>query len=181
MSEGPRLSTPAVLALVSGMLCIGVIGFVLRCEPDAPEEETPTHDVVVDTSTPERAAESFLDAWRKREHTIAARLSSGEALNDVEARRRRDEDMSDHERELKAQVWDAMAQERLRLLLHEAENLEGGRIRLSGHAQGTFLGNEYEREMDFVLHPSDEGWLVEQFHAGEILSDTPSVLQLNDE
>jgi len=180
MSEGPRLSTPAVLALVSGMLCIGVIGFVLRCEPEPEEVETPA-EVVVDTTTPERTAESFLDAWRKREHTIAARISSGEALSEVEARRRRDENMSDHERELKAQVWDAMAQDRLRLLLHEAENLEGGRIRLSGRAHGTFLGNEYEREMDFVLHPGDDGWRVEQFHAGEILSDTPSVLQLNDD
>lgn len=180
MSDGTRLSTPAVLTLVSGMLCIGVVGFFLRGEPDPPREPDAQSEIVVDTSTPERTAETFLDAWRKREHTIAARISSGDALVEVEARRRRDEAMSDHERELKAQVWDAMASERLRLLIREAENLDGGRIRLSGSAKGTFLGEEYEREMHFVLHPGDEGWHVEQFHAGEILSDTPSVLRLED-
>ncbi len=180
-SDGPRISTPVVLAMVSGMVCIGVVGFVLSGEPEPePEEPSGPSGVVVDTTTPERTAESFLDAWRKRDHTVAARLSSGEALVEVEARRRRDDDLTDHERELKAQVWDAMARERLRLFLHEAENLEGGRIRLSGHAKGRFLGSDYEREVHFVVHPADEGWRVEQFVAGEIVSDTPGVLQLDE-
>ena len=178
--EGPRISTPAVLALVSGMVCIGVVGFAFRAAPEVDAPDDRTTDIVIDTTTPERTAETFLDAWRKRDHAVAARLASGEALTEVEARRRRDADLSDHERELKAQVWDAMASERLRLLLHEAENLDGGRIRLAGVAEGTFLGQEYEREMHFVVHPGDEGWRVEQFHAGEILSNTPQMLQLDD-
>ncbi|MEM9074805.1 MAG: hypothetical protein AAGE52_40285 [Myxococcota bacterium] len=169
-----RISTPVVLIATSAMVCIGVVGVVIGNQDDAPEEgAVPGVEVLVDTSTPERAAESFLDAWRKRAHPTALGLAVGLARDEVEERRDRDEALSDHERELKAQVWDAMAQDRLRLLFSEAENLDAGRLRLGGTTTGTFLGSPYEREMEFVMQPSPEGWRVEAFRFGEILSEVP--------
>ena len=177
--EPRRLSTPLVLALTSAMICVGVAGFLLRGGPEPEEQPADTLPaIVVDDTTPERAAESFLDAWRRREHEVAADLSVGEARAAVDERAARDAAMSDHERELKRQGWDAMAAERLGLAIREAEQLEGGRMALRGIAEGTFLDQPYEREMEFVLRPEAEVWRVEGFHFGEILTEVPRLLEL---
>lgn len=173
-----RIPTPLVLALASGMVSVGVLAFALS-------NTTPTEDVpdalpgvMVDDSTPERAAESFLDAWRKRAHQTARDLTVGEARAMVDERAAADEALSESERDLKRQVWDAMAASRLSLYLNESENLEGGRLRLSGTAEGEFLERPYERAMDYVMSETSEGWRVESVAFGEILSDVPDVLRL---
>ena len=49
---------------------------------------------------------------------------------------------------------------------------------LIGIAEGTFLDQPYEREMEFVLRPEAEVWRVEGFHFGEILTEVPRLLEL---
>ena len=176
-----RLPTPLVLVATSTMVSIGLLGMWASVGPDEVAEDTPSPAMTVDASTAERAAESFLDAWRKRAHDTAEALATGAALARVQERAARDAAMSDHERELKAQVWDAMARERLHLRLHEAANLEGDRLRLKGVAEGTFLGHPYSRAVEFVLHPDGHRWFVEDFAFGEILTETPGSLDLSDD
>jgi hypothetical protein len=173
-----RLSTPLVLAVASAMICVGLIGFLWnRSAPETPRAPTPDEiEVLVDTSTPERAAESFLDAWRKRAHDVAAELTEGVAREAVEDRRRRDEALSPEERDLKRQLWDAMASERLRLRLDESERLDDG-LALRGVAEGTFLDRPYERRMELVLVEREGGWRVRSFAFGEILTDLPPGLR----
>lgn len=162
------------------MISIGVLGYLVGSQPSTEELGSHRPTLVVDDSSPEDAAESFLDAWRKREHTVAAALSVGEARAMVDARAATDDAMTPSERDLKAQVWDAMADSRLELFLNESEELEAGRLRLSGIASGDFLGHPYERTMQYILTPTDEGWRVAAVEFGEILSDVPDVLQLED-
>ncbi len=180
-----RLPTPLVLAATSAMVCVGLVGMWASRAPAEDGERSaataPNATFVVDASTPERAAESFLDAWRRRAHDTAARLSVGPALEQVRARAQRDARMSDHERELKAQVWDAMASERLRLRLRSAENLDGGGLHIEGVAEGSFLGHPYSRAVEFTLRPEGDEWRVADFAFGEILSELPGSLDLSDD
>ncbi len=174
-----RIPTPVVLAAASAMVCVGVIGYWLATRAPTPEPASRgPNDLVVDGSSPERAAESFLDAWRKRAHGAARELSVGSAREAVEDREQRDEHMSADERAVKEQVWDAMATSRLGLQIAESENLDDGRIVLRGTAEGTFLERPYAREVAFVLRPVEDQWRVEQIDFGEILSDVPDGLDL---
>lgn len=173
-AERKRLSTPLVLALTSGMVCVGIAGLVLGTGEPTPEEpEAEAGAVLVDQSTPERVAESFLDAWRKREHDAALTIALGDARDRVLERRARDASMTPHERELKQQVWDQMAADRLRLLIDASEMHEDGTMGLSGLATGTFLGRPYEREMFFTVAPDGEQWKVVDFDFGDILTEPP--------
>ena len=179
-----RISTPLVLGVASAMVCVGLLGFLWNRRAAEPmRAPTPNEiEVLVDTSTPERAAESFLDAWRKRAHDVAAELTEGVAHEAVEDRRRRDEALSPEERDLKRQLWDAMASDRLRLRLDESERLDGGEglnegLALRGVAEGTFLDRPYERRMELVLVERDDGWRVRSFSFGEILTELPPSLR----
>ena len=179
-----RVSTPLVLTVASAMVCVGLLGFLWNRRAAEPTHApTPNEiEVLVDTSTPERAAESFLDAWRKRAHDVAAELTEGVAHEAVEDRRRRDEALSPEERDLKRQLWDAMASDRLRLRLDESERLDGSEglddgLALRGVAEGTFLDRPYERRMELVLVERDDGWRVRSFSFGEILTELPPSLR----
>jgi len=178
-----RLNTPLVLAAASAMLCAGIIALASAPPPEEiTNEPLPDNAVLVDRTTAERVAESYLDAWRKREHAVASSISRGAALAAVQARAAEDEAMSPHERELKRQVWDAMARTRLRLMLDEATNLEGGAVELVGTAEGEFIGEPYVRQVRFVCAPTAEDeWIVEQAEFGDILTPTPRILHLPDE
>ena len=180
MSERERrIPTPLVLAIASAMVCIGLVA-VFMAQEDEPEDPDRPSRVTVDDRTPEAAAESFLDAWRKREHDVAASLAVGEALTAVRAREERDAHLSDQERDLQRQVWDAMATSRLDLFLRESENLPGGDLRLAGVAEGEFLERPYEREMEFVMKEVQGAWRIESIHFGEILTELPAALHLED-
>ncbi|MEM1414986.1 MAG: hypothetical protein AAGH15_08800 [Myxococcota bacterium] len=178
-ATGKRLSTPVVLALASGMLSVGIIALLAVRDADAPTPIDISRVRVID-DTPEHVAESFLDAWRKREHAIAAGLATGPALEAVELRRVADAALARSERELKQKVWDAMATERLDFFVEESERLPEGRLALRGTAEGTFLDQPYERQLEFVTAPSGEVWRVEAVTFGPILSDVPELLRLNE-
>ncbi len=175
-----RIPTPIVLAVASAMVSIGVVAyFAARQANTPPTEHTDKGDVLVDTTTPERVAETFLDAWRKREHTVAAHVSIGRAHDLVIGRQEQDLRMSREEKQLKKQVWDALAKGRLAFHIDRSENLAHGRIQLEGVAVGEFVGKPYRRQMQFVVAPGEHGhWLVADMRFGEILSRTPDVLEI---
>lgn len=175
-----KLPTPLVLALASAMVCVGVVAVVISRSGPAETAEERASRVAVNDRTAEAAAESFLDAWRKREHDVARRLSMENALRRVEARRQSDENLSDQERDLQRQVWDAMAATRLQLFLRESRNLPQGRLALAGVAEGEFLEQAYQREVEFVMVETAQGWRVAEVAFGEILSDMPAALRFED-
>lgn len=175
-----RIPGPLVLALASGMICIGVVAVIISQSGPAETAEERASRVAVSDGTAEAAAESFLDAWRKREHDVARRLSMEEARARVEERERSDASLSDQERDLQRQVWDAMAATRLQLFLRESRNLPRGRVALSGVAEGEFLEQAYQREVEFVMVETTGGWRVANVMFGEILSDMPAALRFED-
>lgn len=163
-----RLPTPVVLALVSAMVCAGLVGMLWNVggEPAIEARALPT-PVDVDDRTAEAAAESFLDAWRKRDHAIAEALAIGTALDQVRSRRERDGLGSDPQLE---KIWDEMAAERLEFAVDAAENMgDDGDLRLIGVANGTFLGQPYAREVAFEMHETPDGWRVRSITFGAIL------------
>lgn len=177
-----RISGPIVLALASAMVCVGVAAVWLSRngpEPSAHQAVAPDGGVRVDTSTPERAAETFLDAWRKRRHEAALAVCTGAARRKVEARQARDRRLDEHERALKEQVWDRMARESLKLEVRESRKLPAGRLLLAGEAVGEFLDHPYRREVTFVLEPQGERWKVADVEFGEILSEMPDLLEVD--
>ncbi|MEO0324195.1 MAG: hypothetical protein AAF447_14640 [Myxococcota bacterium] len=174
-----RLSTPVVLALVSAMVSVGVLALLASRPEPAPAPATAARVEVLD-DTPEHVAESFLDAWRKREHGVADALSLGPAQARVRARQAADGALAGPERELKQKVWDAMATERLEFFVEESERLAGGRLALRGTAEGTFLDAPYERALEFITAPAGDGWRVEDVTFGPILSEVPELLKLEE-
>ena len=182
-AKGTRIPTALVLALVGAMLSVGGVAIyaALNAPPPRPEQTVSTE---LDLSTPERAAESFLDAWRKRDHAGARAASVGAMLTEVEAREARDTHLTAEERDLKRQIWDQLAEDRLRLVLNESLRLDPdeGReaLALGGVARGRFLGEEYEREVSFELVEIEDGWRVRSMELGAILSDAPDFLRLEE-
>ena len=170
-----RIPTPLVLAIASAMICVGVAAYWASRQPDTPLD-APTSRVLVDDSTPERAAESFLDAWRKREHDVAAALAIGEAKAAVEARRAADLALSKEERAIKRQLWDAMASTRLSLVPTLSTELDDAHVALETVARGRFLGKPYERAIDFDVEKSDDRWRVARMELGPHLTDQADVL-----
>ena len=176
-----KVNGALVLGAASAMVAIGVVALTNTGDEPAPVAPPSIQRALIDQSTPERAAESFLDAWRKRDHESALELTEGEAHEAVLARQARDMRLTEHERELKAQVWDAMAQNRLRLMIDEAEELEGNRLRITGTAEGDFLGSPYVRQVEMITRAHPGGMnVVEAFAFGEILSELPGELHLED-
>ena len=180
MSGDKRVSTPIVLALVSGMLSVGVVALLAARSASSPDEPANASRVRVLDDTPEHVAESFLDAWRKREHDVALALSVGPAQARVRARQATDAALAGPERELKQKVWDAMATERLEFFVEESERLPEDRLALRGTAEGTFLDAPYERALEFITAPSGDAWRVEDLTFGPILSEVPELLKLEE-
>ncbi|NOY92344.1 MAG: hypothetical protein GXP55_14205 [Deltaproteobacteria bacterium] len=161
-----RLSTALVLSASSAMVCVGVLAFLWHTEP-APDPEQPSapDTVEVRTQTPEDTAESFLDAWRKRDHEIAKQLSVGPAHEAVVGREQGDESLDEETRSI-VKVWNDMARDRLEFIPDESANLEDGKLLLAGQAEGEFLGRPYERRIRFVLTHGPEGYRVYDMQLG---------------
>ena len=160
-----QISTPLALVSASVMVSIGVVAVISSRHGGAdatPTEAAPVvpRDVPVDQSTPERAAESWLDAWRTRSHDVALRLSAGVAREKVELRRTREEQMSPEDRALGEAVWKQLADTRLRLRIDESENLPNGNLTLRGRAEGEWMGRPYIRRMEFVMEKRGLEWFV---------------------
>lgn len=179
--RGGRVPSKLVLLVSSTMLGVGLVawasaGFTLGGRPRDPDAPPP-----VDARTPEATAESFLDAWRKREHDIASALSTGPARARVEARRQRDDALTAEERGIKEQVWDAMASSRLGLEISESQRGGDGRLSLRGAMVGEFVGRPYRRGVSFQLVEVQGRWFVEDMDFGEITTEVPEVLEVDPE
>lgn len=165
-----RIPLPLVLAGASVMISVGVAALFMRGSAEAPEDgvlNARPVQVAVDTTTPERAAESFLDAWRKRAHADAVRLSVGAARSRAERRRDTEEQMTEEDRAMADAVWRQMADMRLRLRINESENVSESRIVLRGRAEGEFLKRPYSRNVQFTMERRGADWLVENFDFGD--------------
>lgn len=161
-----RVPTVLVLSLSSAMVCVGLVAIFMGRTPS----ETPTRDagatpVEMETATPEDTAETFLDAWRKRDHAVAKRLSVGPAHETVLARERGDEGLDEDTRSV-IEVWNSMARDRLDFVPDESANLEDGKLLLAGQAEGEFLGRPYERRIRFLLTQTPEGYRVYDMQLG---------------
>jgi hypothetical protein len=165
--------------LASAFLSVGGIAIWVsqRGNEVTPTERTAAQ-VRIDASTPERAAESFLDAWRKREFERAQGISTGEARAAVDAKIAADQELGDAREEYQ-QIWATLAADRLRFVPEESENMPRNRIALRGVAEGDFAGREYRRVMEFILVNAGDHWLVEEMTPGPILSDMPDILEVD--
>ncbi len=181
-----RLSAPMVLVAASAMISVGVVALLSSGALDEPDarggvEQEAMADVVrvaVDRASPSATAESFLDAWRKRDYATARELSIEGAERVVLLRMARESNLSADERELKRQVWDAMAAHRLLLEVDEERPMEGGGVHLSGVARGEFLGAPYARRIGFEVVEREGGYVVRLMTLGDVLSETPEFLEM---
>ncbi len=162
-----RIPTPLVLVLSGTMLAIGAAAFLSPRFSDGaePEEELPgavRPEVDVRRGTPEAVAETFLDAWRKRDYEVAMVLSVARAAAEVEARRRRESAMTEQERETAAMLRNTMAEHRLTLEIHEREAPDSDHVILAAVARGHFLNQDYANAVRFELRRDTDGeWKVE--------------------
>jgi len=179
-----RISTPLVLALASAMVSVGVVAFLASSgREDVPPRPTrpAAAPARVDRSTPVSAAESFLDAWRKRDHEAAEALSTGEARAEVVARRTREEASSSDEQTLKMRIWDSLARDRLVYTVDEEIERSPTERTLRGVARGNFMNTEYARQIEFDVVREGDEWTVRAMRLGRVLSDTPDFLKLAGE
>lgn len=187
MAEGAtgakKVSAPLVLALASGMLAVAAVVFYSTLDDGAPElpQDEPADAFEVDDSSPERVAESFYDAWRRRRWTQALEISVGPAREEVIAKRARDEAMPREERIVAERTWDALARAPLTLALDEAEMLGEDRYRLHGTAEYQFVGRPYRRRVQFLVEPAaGERYRVAEMELGEVLTELPELFQGSD-
>lgn len=176
-----RLSTPLVLASASAMLAIGLViyaGLVDQSEAE-PEPEGPA-DLHVDDSTPEAAAQSFLDAWRRRRWPEATELSVGQARAQVLQKQASDEALEHDERIIAERMWDALARAPLTLALEEVEMHGNERYTLQGVAEYDFVRTPYRRRVAFDVEGSESGYRVSEMRLGEVLSELPSIFGGDD-
>jgi hypothetical protein len=174
-----RVSTPLVLAAASAMIAVAVVVWV-STRPSGTNEDgarDPASVVRIDDSTPERAAESFYDAWRRRRWAQALEVASGAARQRVLQKQARDAELPREERVVVERMWDALARAPLTLALDEAEMLDGDRVRLRGTAEYDFVNRPYRRRVEFVVEPSSEGYRVSDMRLGEVLTELPPLFQ----
>jgi hypothetical protein len=172
-----RISTPLVLAAASAMIAVaGVVLFGIGAgeEPAAPRGP---RALTIDDSTPERAAESFYDAWRRRRWAQALEVSVGAAREDVLQKQARDAQLPREERVVAERMWDALARAPLTMALDEAEMLGGDRYVLRGTAEYDFVNRPYRRRVEMVVRPSPEGYRVAEMRLGEVLTELPPMFQ----
>jgi hypothetical protein len=179
VAEDKRISTPLVLAAASAMLAIAaVVFFSTRDGAPEPDEATGEADAfTVDDSSPERVAESFYDAWRRRRWPQARQISVGRARAEVLEKQARDEAMPREERIIAERTWDALARAPLTLLLDEAEMLGDDRYRLHGTAEYQFVGHPYRRRVQFLIEPEGDAYRVAEMELGEVLTEIPELFR----
>lgn len=175
-----KLSTPVVLAAASSMLALGMIGFFYASEPpETDEPDLPDNYVAlsIDDRTPERVAESFLDAWRRRAWDQAEEISVGEAHEAVLTKRVNDAEIDPVDRVMARDVWERLAGAPLEVEFVRSERVDGGGLYLHGIASYDFMNEPYRREMSWVVRPEGELWRVERMEAGEVLTEIPDLLE----
>lgn len=177
-----RISTPLVLAASSGMLTLAAVVWLGLEDP----AQVPTHverqpnDLHVDDRTPETAAQSYYDAWRRRRWDAATEIAIGTAREQVLQKRRADEAMPHDERVIAERTWDALAHAPLSLLLDQVDIGEDGRFHLAGTAEYMFVNQPYRRRVEFDVVERAEGYRVARMELGEVLTELPEVFQGGD-
>lgn len=172
-----RISTPLVLAAASAMIAIGLVVFFGVGSGAEPVEAAGPLALTIDDSTPERAAESFYDAWRRRRWAQALEVSVGAARSDVLQKQARDERLPREERIVAERMWDALARAPLTMALDEAEMLSGDRYVLRGTAEYDLVNRPYRRRVEMVVVPSPDGYRVSDMRLGEVLTELPPMFQ----
>ncbi len=171
-TPAPRRKVPAafVLASASLMVSIGIVAWLVTRPEDRAEQEAAAQaaEVRIETQSPESAAESFLDAWRKRRFDLGRQLSRGAARAAVDERASAaagyPQEMLDLQR-----AWDVLADSRLHYVVSRSERLDPDRVQLDGVAQGEFVKKPYRRRVGFVCVREGGRWVVEEMHLGDIL------------
>lgn len=173
-----RLSTPLVLAAASAMLAVAaVIFFGLTAEEPAIVQDTEPGGLRIDDSSPERAAESFYDAWRRRRWPEADRLSVGQARREVHQKQAADEAMDQEDRVIAERGWDALAAAPLELHIEQTEIEPGDRFVLHAVAEYELVGSPYRRRVVMEVRGTPEGYRVERMELGEVLTELPPILR----
>jgi hypothetical protein len=165
------IRTPLVLAVASAMVSIGLaaaLGPTLFERGQTPDAER-LPELHVDATTPEAAAESYLDAYRRREHRTALSLSVGDARAQASARMERDQRATPEERAAKERIWDPMAAPRLAFVVTDREPRDDDRVALRGRAEGSFLEQPYIREVSFEVVREGEAWRVARMELGDVV------------
>ena len=180
MSE-KKIPTPVVLAVSSAMIAVGVTALFVVEVPDAPAPrprgrvEVVSSELRIDDSTPERVAESFYDAWRRRAWDQAESIATGEARQRVLEKRAADELVSEEDREMARQTWERLAGAPLEVYFTESRSLDGG-LALRGIAAYDLVHQPYRREVEFVVTQEDRRWRVERMTPGRIVTPMPRLL-----
>lgn len=178
MTEEKRISTPLVLAAASGMIAIAfVVSLGMSAEEAPAVEALGPRELHIDDSTPEAAAESFYDAWRRRRWREASELSQGEAHAAVIRKQAADEALPNDERIIAERGWEALAHSPLSLALDSVDIHEDDRFTLVGVAEYQLVGRPYRREVGFEVQATPGGYRVTEMHLGEVLTELPEILR----
>ncbi|MFO0695649.1 MAG: hypothetical protein U0230_18955 [Polyangiales bacterium] len=167
-------SLPAalVLALASAMIAIGATAYYVA-RPERGLESVDAGAVAPraarDLRDERSVAETYLDAWRKRDHATALAVSEGQAHGEALARKQAEERLDPAQRAATAEAWGAMATSRLRFVEERRRDLGDGRVYLEGRAEGTFLGQPYARLVGFEIARRAEGFRVLRMDLGSQL------------
>lgn len=185
MANGKKISTPFVLAASSGMVAIGLAAlFAIEAPAEVAEDEAARAEVaalVIDDRTPERVAESYLDAWRRRAWDQAASISIGEAHERALEKQALDLDVRHEDRVMAREVWERLASAPLEVDFQAAERLDDqGGLYLHGVAAYTFMNQPYRREVSWVVRPEGELFRVERMENGRVLTSIPTLLEGSD-
>jgi len=174
-----RVSAPLVLAAASGMLAIAVLVVWSTFGGDRPEAAAPERpdELHVDDGSPEAAAQSFYDAWRRRRWGPAEALSVGAALRAVHEKRADDEALPQDQRVIAERSWEALAHSPLRVELDEVNILGDDRFSLSGVASYQLVGRPYRRRVGFDVEGTPGGYRVSEMRLGEVLTELPEILR----
>lgn len=180
-----KLSTPMVLAASSTMVAIGIAAlYAIDVPAELAEDEAQRQEyaaLVIDDRTPERVAESYLDAWRRRAWDQAASISIGEAHERALEKQARDLDVEHQDRVMAREVWERLSSAPMEIDFQSSENLDDhGGLYLHGVAAYEFMNHPYRREVSWVVRPEGSLFRVERMENGRVLTDVPDILQGTD-
>lgn len=180
-----RISTPMVLAGASAMVTVGLAAmYAIDVPTELAEDEAQRQEyaaLVIDDRTPERVAESYLDAWRRRAWDQAAAISIGVAHDRALTKQAMDQDVHREDRVMAREVWERLASAPLEVDFQGAENLDDrGGLYLHGIASYDFMNHPYRREVSWVVRPEGSLFRVESMENGRVLTSIPDILEGTD-
>jgi hypothetical protein len=180
-----KLSTPLVLAVASAMVTIGIVAlYAIDVPAEMAEEQAQREEyaaLVIDDRTPERVAQSYLDAWRRRAWDQAASISIGEAHERAVTKQAMDQNVQHEDRVMAREVWERLAGAPLVVDFQRAESLDSvGGLYLHGVASYDFMNEPYRREVSWVVRPEGSLFRVERMENGRVLTAIPAILEGSD-